>query len=210
MSEPEEKKVTHRVEISRQPEIDSLHEDLAKAKAIQDELKSKLELASLAEFERQKTELKEKFPQGKSLIDSCTDGKMLQDLESNLKDSYGTGKHIPSGKAWNPSWGSHGKTGIAEEEFSSQAQMVDSLYDRAYFSPRKYTPEEVEDAKQKIDQLLKSMIGGSAWKEMRERGTSPIEKHKLSACPKCHYTLVDTSKCSNCGYDATEKQKVRD
>ena len=203
MSEPEEKKVTHRVEISRQPEIDSLHEDLAKAKATQEELKTKLELAALAEVERQKTELKEKYPQAKSLIDSCVTGNMLNDLESNLKDSYGTGKHIP-----------YGKSSIippkGAEEYENQAQMVDKLYDMAYYNPRKYTPEEVEDAKQKIDTLLRSMIGGSAWKEMRERGTSPIEKHKLSACPKCHYTLVDTSKCLNCGYDATEKQKVRD
>ena len=198
-----EKKVTHRVEISRQPEIDSLHEDLAKAKAEKEELNAKLELAALAEVERQKTELKAKYPQAKSLIDSCTDGNMLSDLESNLKDSYGTGKHAP-----------YGKSSIippkGEESFNSQAEMVDSLYDRAYFSSQKYSKEEVDEAKQKIEQLLRSMIGGSAWKEMRERGTSPIEQHKLSACPKCHFTLVDTSKCSNCGYDATEKQKVRD
>lgn len=198
-----EKKVVHRVEIGRQPEIDSLHEDLAKAKAEQEELKSKLELAALNEVERQKTELKEKYPQAKSLIDSCTDARMLEDLTSNLKDSYGSGKHIPYGKA--PIIPPKG-----EEEYSSQAQMVDSLYDRAYFSSQKYTPEEVSDAKEKIEQLLRSMVGGQAWKQLRERGTNPIEKHKLSACPKCHYTLVDTNICPNCHYDATEKQKVRD
>jgi rubrerythrin len=204
MSEPEEKKVTHRVEISRQPEIDSLHEDLAKAKAEQEELKSKLELAALNEVERQKTELKEKYPQAKSLIDSCTDGSMLQDLESNLKDSYGTGKHAPYGKASIiPPKGS--------DEYSSQTEMVDKLYDTAYFSSQKYTPEEVSEAKAKIEQLIRSMIGGQGWKEMRERNsTNAIEKHKLSACPKCHFTLVDTDTCPNCHYNPKTKQTVRD
>jgi len=204
MSEDDkEKKVVHRVEISRQPEIDALHEEIAEKDAKLKEKEAILEASALKEFERQKEELKPKYPQAKSLIDSCTNGNMLSDLMSNLKDSYGTGKHIP-----------YGKSSIippkGEDEYSSQTEMVDKLYDMAYFNSRKYTPEEVSDAKQKIDQLLKSMIGGSAWKEMRERGTSPIEKHKLSACPKCHYTLVDTNKCPNCGYDATEKQSVRD
>jgi len=199
----EQKKTVHRVEISRSAEVDSLQKEKFE---LEQKLKDKegiLQDLAMKDIGRRKEELKTQYPQAKSLIDSCTDGRMLEDLESNLKDSYGTGKHAP-----------YGKSSIIPpkgvEEYENQAQMVDSLYDRAYYNSRKYTPEEVEDAKQKIDQLLKSMIGGSAWKEMRERGTSPIEKHKLSACPKCHYTLVDTSKCSNCGYDATEKQKVRD
>lgn len=201
MSDPEEKKITHRVEISRDPEIDALHDENAI-------LKAKLEQASLYEVERQKNELKEKYSE---YADEIEDLKTPQEMDKfklrvfNDKVGEKPKKKTPDGKA---SIIPPNKMG--EQEYESQTQMVDRLYDVGYYSSSKYTKEQVEDAKQKIESLLRSMVGGSAWKEMRERGIGKIQTHKLSSCSKCHYTLIDTNKCPNCGYDATEKQKVRD
>jgi hypothetical protein len=194
-----EKKVVHRVEISREPEIDALHDENAI-------LKAKLEQASLYEVSRQKAELIAKYGEYKDEIEDLKTPEELDKFKLRVFNDKVHEKpktHVP-----------YGKSSIVppkgEMEYSSQAEMVDSLYDRAYYSSQKYSKEEVAEAKQKIDQLLRSMIGGNAWKELRERGTSPIEKHKISACPKCHYTLIDTNECPNCHYNATEKQKVRD
>jgi hypothetical protein len=199
-NQPEEKKVTHKFLVDRTPEIDSLHDENAI-------LKHKLEEASLYEVSRQKQELIDKYGEYK---DEIEDLKTPEEMDKfKLRVFNDKAKEKPKTHA------PYGKSSIippkGEMEYSSQAEMVDSLYDKAYYSSQKYTPEEVSEAKAKIEQLLRSMIGGTAWKEMRERNsTNAIEKHKLSACPKCHFTLVDTNKCSNCGYDATEKQKVRD
>jgi rubrerythrin len=195
------KTVTHRIEVNRNPEIDALHDENAI-------LKAKLESASLYEVERQKNELKEKYTEYK---DEIEDLKTPQEMDKfklrvfNDKVHEKPRKEAPSGKA---SIIPPNKMG--EQEYESQTQMVDHLYDVAYYSSKKYSPEEVSDAKEKIKTLLRSIVGGSAWKEMREHGTGKIEQHKLGSCVKCHYTLIDTDKCPNCGYDPTEKQKVRD
>jgi len=200
MSEDDkEKKVVHRVEISRDPEIDALHDENAI-------LKAKLEEASLYEVSRQKAELIAKYGEYK---DEIEDLKTPQEMDKFKLRIFNDKVHEKP-KTQIP----YGKSSIippkGEMEYSSQAEMVDKLYDTAYYNSRKYTPEEVEDAKKKIETLLKSMIGGSAWKEMRERGTTPIEKHKISACSKCGYTKIDTDICPNCSYNPKEKQAVRD
>jgi len=195
------KTVTHRIEVNRQPEIDSLHDENAI-------LKHKLEEASLYEVERQKNELKEKYSEYADEIEDLSSKEEMDKFKLrvfNDKVHEKPRKEAPSGKA---SIIPPNKMG--EQEYESQAQMVDRLYDVGYYSSKKYSKEEVEDAQEKIKTLLRSMVGGSAWKEMREHGIGKIQTHKLSSCSKCHYTLIDTNKCPNCGYDATEKQKVRD
>jgi len=193
------KTVTHRIEVNRNPEIDALHDENAI-------LKAKLEQASLYEVERQKNELKEKYSEFADEIDDLHTPQEMDKFKLrvfNDKVHEKTKKKTPDGKSSIiPPKG--------ENEYESQTQMVDHLYDVGYYSSNKFTKEEVEDAQQKIKTLLKSMLGSESWRQLREHGTSKIETHKLSACPKCHYTLIDTNKCGNCGYDATEKQAVRD
>jgi len=195
------KTVTHRIEVNRNPEIDALHDENAI-------LKAKLEQASLYEVERQKNELKEKYSEYADEIEDLSSKEEMDKFKLrvfNDKVHEKPRKEAPSGKA---SIIPPNKMG--EQEYESQTQMVDHLYDVAYYSSNKFTKEEVEDAQQKIKTLLKSMLGSESWRQLREHGTSKIETHKLSACPKCHFTLIDTNKCGNCGYDASEKQSVRD
>jgi len=197
--DPELKKIVHRVEISRQPEIDSLHDENAV-------LKAKLESASLYEVERQKNELKEKYSEYKDEIEDLHTPEEMDKFK--LRVFNDKAKEKPKKQA------PYGKASIippkGENEYESQTQMVDHLYDVAYYSSNKFTKEEVEDAQQKIKTLLKSMLGSNSWKQLREHGTGKIEQHKLGSCVKCHYTLIDTDKCPNCGYDPSQKQAVRD
>jgi ribosomal protein L32 len=199
MSEDEEKKVTHRIEVHREPEIDELHKELAEKEAL-------LEQAGMQKLEEEKSKLKEKYYEYREEIEGITTPSELDKFKLRVFNNQAKEKprkQIPSGKA--PLYAPKG-----ENEYSSQTEMVDKLYDMAYYNPRKYSSEEVEDAKQKIDTLLRSMLSGQSWKQLKERGTSAIEQHKISACPKCHFTKIDTDICPNCSYNPKEKQAVRD
>ena len=209
MSEDEEKekRIVHRMEIDRSPEIESLREEMAGYKKELEEKKSLLEAAGIEAFERKQADLKKQYPKGAELID-LADPTTIDSVEGKLRTIFK--QPIIAGKSSMISRGSG-----SEEEFSSSTEMIDRLYNTAFYTPRKHDEkwreehaEEIEDAKAKIKTLISSMIESPSWKQLKERGTRPILKHNLTECPKCHFTKVDTSLCGNCGYDATEKQKT--
>jgi tRNA G10 N-methylase Trm11 len=193
-SEP--KKIVHRVEVDRTPEIDSLHSENA-------ELKSKLELAALAEVERLKEDLAKQYPQAKSLVSSCGTPQQIEDLKSNLKDSYGTGKRTPSGKASLTRQSSG-------EEFEDQRALVDEMYSKAYDKTRTdVTEAERKEAKNNVEKMVESMITGKSWSQL-QRQQIPLNTN-LIACPKCGKSIdvvkdiaLDSnnkeSGCRYCGY----------
>jgi len=234
--EPEEKKVVHRVEISRQPEIDSLQAELAKVKAdldaskklsvdektafegekkrIEDELKEKkaiLEAQALTQLEKERNDIMELVKKSKLSDDQISDIEkkledpknigIVKDLITMLASSMETPatppkKPDPSGKAPITPPPKEGGEG-----FESKRAVVDELYRRAYYFPQEYSKEEVEDAKKKIETLLRSMIGGKSWKQMQEGERLPV--FKMMECPKCRGTIVGDvpERCPYCKFN---------
>ena len=239
--QPDEKKVVHRVEISRQPEIDSLQAELQKTKTeleaskklgvdekkiledekkrIEDELKEKraiLEAQALKQLEEERNSIMELAKKSKLTEEQISDiEKKLEDpksvgivkdlitmLVSSTKETplEGKKKETPSGKASivPPS------SGEAGEGFETKQAVVDELYKRAYYFPNQYTKEQVEDAKKKIETLLRSMITGKSWKQMQEGERLPA--FKMMECPKCHGTIVGEvpERCPYCKFNFTK------
>lgn len=238
--QPDEKKIVHKIEISRQPEIDSLQAELQKAKTeletskklsvdekkvleeekkrIEDELKEKraiLEAQALSQLEKERNDIMELAKKSKLTEEQISDiEKKLEDpksvgvikdlitmLASNVKETPpDKKKETPSGKApiIPPSSGEVG------EGFETKQAVVDELYKRAYYFPNQYTKEQVEDAKKKIETLLRSMITGKSWKQMQEGERLPA--FKMMECPKCHGTIVGEvpERCPYCKFNFTK------
>jgi hypothetical protein len=87
------------------------------------------------------------------------------------------------------------------EQFEDNVEMVNSLYDRAYYNPKKYTKEVVEDAKRKIDELIKSMTTGKSWGQLKLGGS--LGKIQLMACPKCGNIIKGEvpQRCPKCNFN---------
>lgn len=238
--QPDEKKVIHKIEINRNPEIDSLQAELQKAKTeleaskklgadekkvleedkkrIEDELKEKraiLEQQALKQLEAEKNDIMELAKKSKLTEEQISDiEKKLEDpksvgivkdmitmLASTVKETPPEKKkEVPSGKApiVPP------PTGEGGEGFETRRAVVDELYRRAYYSPHEYTPEQVEDAKKKIETLLRSMITGKSWKQIQEGERLPA--FKMLDCPKCHGTIIGEvpEKCPYCKFNFTK------
>jgi hypothetical protein len=188
-----------KVTVERSAEVDSLQQELANTKRLLLEKQKISEDFAVAFFTNAQEELAKKYPSDANLIEACSTPQALEDLKRTLEKKNPL--KTPMGKSsMTPLKGS-------EQDFETQTQLIDAIYDKI-LHPHKYDREEVEEAKRQRDKLIEAMISGKSWKQLKERGTSIIEQHKLSACPLCQYTLVDTSKCPNCGYDPTEKQKI--
>jgi rubrerythrin len=231
----EKKVVTHKVEIGRQPEIDSLQEELTR---------TKIELTKVKEGQEgekkkildEKTQIEQELKEKKAILDKQAldtlekEKESILDLakKSNLSDEQiteieakltkvenvsivkdmitmlvsATEKPIPPAKT--PS----GKAPITPplkeggtDEFDNQRAMVDELYRRAYYAPQEYTKEEIVDAKKKIETLLRSMIEGKSWQQLK--GGQRLPAFKLMQCPKCSGTIVGEvpEKCPYCKFN---------
>jgi hypothetical protein len=235
LEEEKGKKIIHRMEVDRTPEIDSLHAELEKIKSeketlekaqvdekkkteaekkvIEDELKEKkaiLEKQSLDQLEKTKTEIldlakKSKLSEEqiseieKKLEDAKNVGlvkDMITMLASSIKEPPKT-KPPPDGKAslTSPPSGEDGET------FENKVAMIDELYKRAYYASQEYTKEQVDDAKKKIETLLKSLISGKSWQQMKDGQRLPA--FKMIECPKCHGTILGEvpERCPYCKFN---------
>jgi hypothetical protein len=188
----EEKKVVlHKVVVDRDPETDSLHEELARVKQEKAELQAMLVQATLKASEDRKEELKKKYPQAIEAIDIIENPQDLDTLAERLKQKH---SHIVAGKSTLglPSNG---------EDFESQRAMVDSLYRTAYYDPEK-TPKEKKEAEDKIKELYGSLIEGRSWNQLRQ-GKSMGKRTEFQACPKCNATIdlnAGEISCYACGW----------
>jgi DNA-directed RNA polymerase subunit RPC12/RpoP len=181
MSEGEEKEktVTHRIEVNRNPEIDSLHKELAEKEAI-------IELAALSKIEEEKAKLKEKYSEYAEEIDGLS-GLEIDKFKLKMFD-----KPEDKPKRPNPS----GKASLTPqsngEEFEDQRAMVDELYSIAYDRSRNTTEAQRNEAIKKINILVESMFSGKSWKQMQRQKITP-EVMNYRTCPKCGKS-VDISK----------------
>jgi len=89
-------------------------------------------------------------------------------------------------------------------KYASDRAMVDEIYRRIRNVGKKYTVQEVNEAKAKRDTLFKTLIGSKSWQQMREGVT--IGKHQRMACPKCQDTIIGKvpDKCGKCGFNFTK------
>jgi len=180
-----------KIEVSRDSEVDSLHEDLHDTK---DELEAKeAELANVAllQFERDKQTYTKSFPNWKSQIQGCTTPQELEDVTDKIVNSRPT----ISGKAIMDSPQNN-------QEFASNKEMLDSIYTVLNHKGR-YKKEEVEQAEKMRRQLLKSMLDGQSLKTMKREGKSVYGHTNLMNCPVCERedhitTTIDLEKESEC------------
>jgi len=187
----EKKVVTHKVEIGRQPEIDSLHEELAKIKHEKEELQEMLVQAAFKATEDKKEELKKKYPLAIEAIDIVENPQDLDTLSERLKQKH---SHIVAGKS---------TMGLPSSgvEFESQRAMVDDLYHTAYYDSTK-TDQEKKEAIAKIGTLVTSLIEGKSWNQLK-KGKSMDKRTEFQACPKCNATIdlnAGEIGCYNCGW----------
>lgn len=90
------------------------------------------------------------------------------------------------------------------ETFADRKQMVDVLYDRAYYHKENFTPEQISDAKRKLDELWRVVETDSPSKRELKHGGS-VGSTSLMACPnkECGFTIdtLKETKCPHCGYE---------
>jgi rubrerythrin len=187
--------------------------NLMREKTLLEERLKEKETLGLELFELKKAEAIRAYPAMKTTLQACNTPETLERFidsahEEQVKnyENHGTAnpenRQTPAGKStmYNPRSG--------EETFESSTQMIDSLYDKAYYHSSQFTKEQVADAKKKIETLIESMVSGKSWSELKQRGkTSELMKHEISSCSACGATQIDNyeGKCSQCGFNPKEK-----
>lgn len=185
---------------------------------IETELKEKtaiLEQQALDEFEREK----------KTLLELASKSKLTKEQVDEIEKKLSTPKNLEvvkgimemmlsaitsppeekeKDKEKKPPAPPSGKATFTvpdgSETFANNVAMIDELYDRAYYHKDKYTPEQVSDAKRKIDTIFQSLISGPSWDAMKKGEKIPLPK--IMACPKCGTTIIGEleDKCAKCGF----------
>ena len=195
-----------KVEVSRDSEVDSLHEDLYDVKGELEQKTAEIANAALQMFENDKIAYSKGFPAWKSKIEACTNAQELSDLTDKISNNRPT----VSGKAVID------RTFQGEKEFANDKEMLDSIY-TVLNHKKDYKKEEVEQAEKMRRQLLKSMIDGQSLKTMKKNGRSVYAHTNLMNCPVCeredHKTvtidLEKDSECSICHYKPKQDERDR-
>ena len=191
-----------KIEVSRDSEVDSLHEDLYDVKGELEQKTAEIANAALQMFENDKIAYSKGFPAWKSKIEACTNAQELSDLTDKISNSRPT----VSGKAQIDS-------PQGNQEFASHKEMLDSIYTVLGHKSR-FTKEQIEDAEKMRRQLLKSMMDGQSLKTMKRDGKSVYAHTNLLMCPTCeresHITttidLEKESECPKCGYKVKQDE----
>jgi ribosomal protein L37E len=199
---------TIKVDVSLSEEIKRLMADNTR---LTDKVAEQSDLA-LRLFESDKETAIRNFPKYAQVLKECHTPETLQkfiDVADSAQSKegivYGThpeNRQAPSGKA------SMDYRNSGAETFESPVELIDSLYDKAYYHSSQFTKDQVADAKKKIETLIESMVSGKSWSELKQRGkTSELMKHEISSCSACGATQIDNyeGKCSQCGFDPKEK-----
>ena len=121
----EDKKIRVVVEDAEEDSV----EDVKELKAERDELKATLEVLSAQAFEEYKNEIKQKFPEKASVIDSIESPSQLNLVKDLLS---GEKRSVPSGTV---SLQPNGERNIRYKEFDTAKEMVDSVYNEAKTDP---------------------------------------------------------------------------
>jgi len=191
-----------KIEVSRDSEVDSLHEDLYDVKGELEQKTAEIANAALQMFENDKIAYSKGFPAWKSKIEACTNPQELADLTDKISNNRPT----ISGKA------QIDRT-QGNQEFASHRELLDNVYSILNHKNR-YKKEEVEEAERMRRQLLKSMLDGQSLKTMKKNGKTIYAHTNLLMCPTCeresHITttidLEKESECPKCGYKVKQDE----
>jgi len=200
-----EKKI--KIEVSRDAEIDSLQEELAKTKIERAEgdkeaIDSAKTQVILDLFEREKELQSQIHP---DLKDQILNAKTPQEMESVISG------YRPSGKA---SIGEGSTYQIMQDiqnanKFDNPQQLLDSIYTVLNNVSGKYSQQEKQFALEQRNRLWKSLLEGNQLKEMKRRNQTVYAKTMLTYCPSCQrkenggilvtMDLNKTDTCPRCG-----------
>ena len=188
-----------RIEVSRDAEVDSLHEELAKvrnqlAEGDQERIEAEKGIMALEMFQKTKEYEARLRPTMKDSIMKCNSPSELEHLVQSIH---------PSGKAQ------------MEKLDTSSDQSLDEIYSILRF-PQDYSKETVKDAQQKREALMTNLLSSPSLETMRREGKTVYASNSLMFCPKCernHFlSTIDIKKgekCSRCGYTPTEDERRR-
>jgi ribosomal protein L32 len=170
-------------------------------KEIKDEIQQEEKIdENVQHFETLKQIAKEQAIEFSDQIDACQSPReVMEILEAARNEKKKTETHkAPHGKSMflSPS---------NAEQYADSAEMLDKLYDTAYYS-KTATPEERQEARKKIDKLFESLIEGRSWDQIkRSKDYDSLIKTNIESCPSCGKTLISGANCS-CGYDPYSKK----
>jgi ribosomal protein L32 len=183
-------KTTLRVVLDKDKIKEEIKEELGAEKRLDDGIKYFEALREMAISQHRELE---------DQINSCeSPGQIMEILEQAKNEKKPEKKRAPAGKSTMlpPS---------DSEQYANNAEMLDSLYDTAYYS-KTATSEEREAARKKIDKLFESLIEGRSWDQIkRSKDYATIIKTNIESCSNCGKTLISGAVCS-CGYDAYSKK----
>lgn len=194
-----ERKLT--VQISRDAEVDSLHEDLTKAReqaaeGDQEAIEAARAEIALEAFDKSKEmALKIASPTLRSKIE---DAKTPQELEYVL----GGGRPAPAGKAQ------------MVKNDGQDSDTLEYIYGVCKW-PEKYEKSEVERCQKMRKTLIKNLVEGEPLKQMRQMNRTVFGDNSFMMCPVCErekvWSTIDlrhgSGTCSICGYQATSEER---
>lgn len=185
-----------KIEVGRSVELEALR---AEKTAVEKELSEKtsiLEQQAMSEFEQLRENLAEQFNDD-SIKDCSSPSEMFSYIASLKKKPTTEQKKPPHGKS----------TFIPPsnaEQYGSYAELIDALYNTAYYS-KNATADERLEAKAKIETLFESLIEGRSWEQLkRSKAYNAIIKN-VESCSSCGKTLINGTVCS-CGYNPYSKK----
>jgi len=193
-----------------------LSEEKKELASLVDEYKAKEEKKSLEEFQKKKesllnickasgikdeqmTDIEEKLasPQNITIVESLITmmlSNLKEEREKSTPKPAPTAKPAPSGKApFTPPTNA--------EQFETDVEMLDELYDRAYYKKSQYTVQQQREAKEKIATLINTLIKSPSWMQLKKGDRPPMPN--IISCPECHKTIVGDipPKCPKCGFN---------
>lgn len=189
-----------KIEVSRDAEVDSLHEELAKVKnqlneGDQERIEAEKDIMALELFDTTKNYEAQLRP---SLRSQILEAKTPSELERII------GSFKPSGKAQ-----------MEKSESPTASMGLDELYTILKF-PQNYDKEIVKDAQIKRTTLIENLLKSPSLETMRREGRTVYADNSFMLCPKCErnaiLSTIDIKKnprCKNCGYLATEDERRR-
>jgi glutamate synthase domain-containing protein 3 len=192
-----------KIEVGRDHEVDSLHEELSQVKQLayegdNERAKAQAEINALEKFEIQKEYEAKIQPR---LSEQILKTQSPQELEALI---------------WHNQPVISGKASMEQLQKPNDNQSLDEIYTILNF-PKDYSKEQIKDAEAKRRTLIKTLFSSPSIETMRREGKTVYAKNTLMYCPICQrndhvlstINVDKNEKCSRCGYTPNEDEQRR-